>query len=229
LRRTTTGLIYKIDSVPSWVVANEIFGTDSYGKAIRSVDPKTFVDLGANVGYFPVAVAEHVRSRNIKGLCVEPNPNLQSSLMFHISRNKLETVYFRQGAVGLKGACREIDFFVNPSHIASSVSGKFNPLVPLGGESTKIRVPMLEFPDEWESVFSNERVDLLKIDIEGAEVDFLRSHSSFIKQVDAIFIEWHAWITNLSDLREILKQYEMVLQDLYHVDQHAGTALFKRI
>ena len=76
-RRTASGLIYQVNSVPSLVVANEIFSTDMYVKPVSLVQPKTFVDLGANVGYFPLLVAEVEKSRSIKGLCIEPNPRLR--------------------------------------------------------------------------------------------------------------------------------------------------------
>jgi hypothetical protein len=71
-------------------------------------------------------------------------------------------------------------------------------------------------------------VDLLKIDIEGAEMDFLRSHSLFLERVDAIVIEWHNWITSLPGVRRLLEQRGFLLQNLYNEDQHAGTALFSR-
>ncbi len=229
IRKTSTGLIYKVESVPSLIVANEIFGTGAYAKAIEAVAPSTFVDLGANVGYFPVAVASLTRSRGIRGLCVEPNPALRDSVMFHIEANKLENVHFRQGAVGPRGAeCRSVDFFINPSHIASSLSGRFNPLVPVGGKSQRIRVPLLDLPEEWNLIFPGDRVDLLKIDIEGAEMDFLQSHASFLERVDAIVMEWHNWTTSFSEVRALLERSGILLQELYKDDQHAGAGLFRR-
>ena len=229
VRRTSTGLTYKVGSVPSLVVANEIFGAGDYVKAIEAVAPITFVDLGANVGYFPIAVANQVRSRSIKGLCVEANPSLCDSLAFHIAVNNLENVHFRQGAVGLRGTPhREVDFCISPSHIASSISGRFNPLVNIGGQCRRIRVPVLELPEEWDRIFPDDRVNLLKIDIEGAEIDFVRSHSSFLERVDAIVIEWHNWVTSLHEVRAILERSGILMQELYKEDQHTGTALFRR-
>jgi FkbM family methyltransferase len=166
VRTTPNGLQYQISSASSLIVANEIFGMDCYGKAIRAVAPKTFIDLGTNVGYFPVAVAEPLRSQGFKGLCVEPNPSLSDSVRFHITTNRLENVHFRQGAVGLRGASRETDFYINPSHIASSLSNRFNPLLPVVGKTKRITVPMIDLPKEWDSLFPSERINLLKIDIE---------------------------------------------------------------
>lgn len=227
-KRTPTGLVYKIESIPSLIAANEVFATACYGTAIRLVAPKTFVDLGANVGYFPVAVADAAGSRTIRGLCVEPNPALRNALTFHITENHLDNVYWRQGAVGLSGPANEVDFFVNPSHIASSLSRNYNPLVPVVGESRKIRVPVLAVSEEWNRLFPGERVNLLKIDIEGAEVQFLQGQSAFLRQVDAVLIEWHAWVTTLSEVSGLLEQSGFILNRVFEEDQHAGTALFLR-
>ncbi|MGD0885157.1 MAG: FkbM family methyltransferase [Thermodesulfovibrionales bacterium] len=90
-------------------------------------------------------------------------------------------------------------------------------------------MPVLELPEEWDRFFPGERVDMLKIDIEGAEIDFLQSHSSFLKRVDSIVIEWHAWITSLPEVRAILERNGFLLKDTYNEDQHAGTALFRKM
>jgi FkbM family methyltransferase len=225
---TPTGLVYKIENIPSLLVANEIFNLGVYRSAIEAVAPKTFVDLGANVGYFAIALADTTGSRNSKGLCIEANPLLRDTFLFHIQANNLENIRFIQGAVGLRGAHKEVDFFLNPSHIASSLSGKFNPLIPTGGKCQKIKVPFIELPEAWDRFFSTERVNMLKIDIEGAEIDFLRSHSSFLERVDSIVIEWHAWVTSLSDVKTILEQNGFLLENAYREDQNTGIALFRK-
>jgi FkbM family methyltransferase len=224
--RTSSGLVYKIESIPSLIAANEVFAADSYGRAIRIVAPETFVDLGANVGYFPVAVAEATGSRRVKGLCIEPNPALTESLLFHIRENRLENVQTKRGAVGFSDAGGEVDFFINPSHIASSLSPDYNPLLPVIGESRKIRVPALVVSEEWNRVFPGRRVNLLKIDIEGAEVPFLRGQSAFLTQVDAILIEWHLWVTDRNEIVALLERNGFMLHLVFDEDQHAGTALF---
>lgn len=228
IRRTRTGLVYKVGDVPSMVVANEVFGPGAYAKAVKLIAPSTFVDLGANVGYFPVLVADVVNSRQIRGLCVEPNPSLRESAIFHITTNMLENVHFKEAAVGSDTSGAEIDFFINPSHIASSVFQKFNPLIPVGGKVQRIKVPALNVLEEWDRLFPKSRIDLLKIDIEGAEVDFLQSHSSFIERVDSVIIEWHAWVTSLHEVSRLMERYGMVLEEVYDEDQHAGTVLFRR-
>jgi hypothetical protein len=91
--RTPSGLVYGAESVPSLVVANEISATAVYAEPLSLVRPKSFVDLGANVGYFPLLVAEVAGSRSIKGLCVEANPSLHNRIESHLAANRLENAH----------------------------------------------------------------------------------------------------------------------------------------
>jgi len=227
-RRTPSGLVYEVDSVPSLVVANEIFSTDAYVKPVARIQPKTFVDLGSNVGYFPLLVAEVMRSRSIKGLCIEPNPQLHPRIEFHLRANGLGDVHSLRGVVGDNHSGPEVDFFLNPSYIASSLTGEFNPLLLVGGRVQKIKVPVIDLAQEWRRHFGAERIDLIKIDIEGAEIAFLKAHSSFLKGVGAVLIEWHSWVTTLEEVSSVLGLSGFALESVGQVDRHAGTAVFRR-
>ena len=228
-RRTPSGLVYWQESVPSMVVANEIFSTDLYAGPVAMLRPTTFVDLGTNVGYFPLLVAEVVRSRSIRGLCVEPNPHLHPLVELHLSSNGLQDVHLIKGLVGGHRFGAETDFFLNPSHIASSATGRFNPLVPVGGQVRTIKVPVVDLAREWRRFFGDEPVDLLKVDIEGAEVEFLESHTPFLESVRTILIEWHSWITTLEEVSNVLRPSGFELGSVCHMDQHAGTAFFRKV
>jgi FkbM family methyltransferase len=227
-RRTSGGLVYEVDSVPSLVVANEIFSTDVYAKPLALIQPRTFIDLGANVGYFPLLVAEVARSRSIKGLCIEPNPRLQPLIEFHLSANDLKDVHYINGVVSGDQHGTEVDFFLNPSHIASSLSGVFNPLVPFVGRVRKIKVTVIDIAHEWQRRFGDERIDLLKIDIEGGEIPFLKAHSLFLVRVDAVLIEWHSWITTLEEVSSVLKPSGFTLEAVCEADRNTGTAIFRK-
>ena len=228
-RKTAHGFTYCVESTASLVVAKEIFDTDMYARAVALVQPVTFIDLGANVGFFPVLLAEVMQPRHIKGLCIEPNPHLHSAVEFHLRQNSLDGVHLVRGAVTAGGDAATIDFYLHPSHIASSVSGDFNPWVAVGGKVERVKVAVINLAAEWARHFPNERVNLLKIDIEGAEAGFLRSNASFLTCVDAILIEWHKWVTTLDEIKEVLRAGKFGLDTIADEDSHVGTALFRRI
>ena len=228
-RRTPTGLTYSVDSLPSLVVANEIFGSTGYRDAVRLSNPRTFVDLGANVGYFPLLVADVTGSRSIRGLLVEPNPNLAPGIESHLHVNGLSNVRLVTAAVGAGGPERQVDFFINPSHIASSVSGRFNPAIPVGGAVKRISVPVVDPGVAWAENFPAEpRVDLLKIDIEGTELAFLLGSGDFLTTVAAVLIEWHKWVCSFEQVAAVLGDYGFDLRLISDEDANAGTAYFER-
>jgi hypothetical protein len=119
-----------------------------------------------------------------------------------------------------------VDFFLNPSHIASSLSGVFNPLMPVVGRVQKIKVAVIDIAHEWQRRFGDERIDLVKIDIEGGEIPFLKAHSSFLDRVGAVLIEWHSWVTTLEEVSSVLDRLGFALEAICQADRHAGTAIF---
>ncbi len=226
-RRTSSGIVYRVDSVPSWVVANEVFKTDVYARAIELVKPRTFIDLGANVGYFPLLVSHLVQSREICGLLVEPNPELHALIERHLRENGLGNVFLLKGLAG-DAALREAEFFLNPSHIASGVSPNFNPNVPVAGKVRRIMVPVFDLYEQWQRSCPGKRIEIMKIDIEGAEIGFMKSHAAVLALTDAILIEWHKWVTSLDEVSALLGAAGFKLEFISQEDRHAGTAFFRR-
>jgi adenylosuccinate synthase len=52
-------------------------------------------------------------------------------------------------------------------------------------------------------------VDLLKIDIEGAEYEVLKDCANSLSNVKNIFVEYHSWNSSTQKLSEILEVLEM--------------------
>jgi hypothetical protein len=69
------------------------------------------------------------------------------------------------------------------------LTGEFNPLEPVGGLVQNNRVPVIDLAQEWRWQPGTERIDPIKIDIEGGKTAFLKAHSSFIRGVGAVLTE----------------------------------------
>jgi hypothetical protein len=81
---------------------------------------------------------------------------------------------------------------------------------------------------EWKQRFGAARCHLLKIDIEGSELNFLQAEQSFLPLVDAILIEWHKWRVGLDAVREFLARHEFAYVKTVEENEHMGTAFFGR-
>jgi FkbM family methyltransferase len=123
--------------------------------AIR--DDFAFVDLGANVGVYSLFVAG-LAGRKASILAVEPQPEIYRRLVFNVAANDLGTIRIMQCAVADRDGT--LDLFIDRGNRGQSS------IAMVTGE--KVSVPCRSLESMLvEAGF--DRVDALKIDIEGAE------------------------------------------------------------
>jgi FkbM family methyltransferase len=126
----------------------------------------TFVDAGANIGFFTLLAASIVGPSG-KVIAFEPNPSACAALAETIEANKLAQVAIHQ--IGLSDTDGWAELHVPPSDKrndnATMVGG-----AP-GWTATRVRVGQL---DLWLDQAGVSAVDLLKIDVEGHEPSVLR-------------------------------------------------------
>jgi FkbM family methyltransferase len=136
----------------------------------------TFLDIGANHGYFSVLAGLCV-GREGKVFAFEPNPAVVAGLRSHVSLNALDgRVEIVETAVSDEDNSK-VEFFVG----VSTESSVYSSLVPsqfalqqgwLSNES-KILVTTRTL-DKWIADRASPRIDVIKIDVEGAELSVLK-------------------------------------------------------
>jgi len=231
-RRAVSRMRIRLESVASFVLFEEMFEQASYRRVIDEIKPCTFIDLGCNVGWFPCLIAE-CGSRTLPiGLMVDADPRSVERTSWLLEENRLAGCKLLWGAVGMKGS-KEGVFYMNPSDTQSSLKefGANHPF-PVKGSVKKVQVPILDIGKEWIEVHGSRRVDLLKVDIEGAEGDFLRQEVDFLASlVETIVLEWHKWHITLEDIRGILCPLGFVEISILEEDELGGVVIFsnKRI
>ncbi|HEY0077495.1 MAG TPA: FkbM family methyltransferase [Pyrinomonadaceae bacterium] len=132
---------------------------------------ETFVDVGANVGYFSILAASRVGSEG-KVYAFEPNPNLHGDFKRSVQINGFENL-IRLTEVAISSAdSDEVDFFISLAEANTGLST----LTPAKGHletgslslGHKITVPARTL-DSWMKETGLSHIDMLKIDVEGAE------------------------------------------------------------
>ena len=205
-KKTPGGFSYQIRSVASMVAANEIFGTPMYEQPLRGEAIRRFVDLGCNVGYFPILLAELTGSRELQGLVIDGNQTVLEETARHIAANGLSKVEVLLGLAGFSKDTRQADFLINPSsHIASTATGKLNPDVPSAGPSVKVTVPCIDVEQTWVKHFGDVPIDILKVDIEGMELELFRNAPGLLARSNRLLFEWHKWQVAIADCRAVLE------------------------
>lgn len=227
LRRT--GLEYRVRFLESLLIADEIFQREIYREAFEEKDVKTFMDLGSNVGYFPLFAVEQTGRRDMVGLVVDGNEQMATESRWHVERNALDsTVHVKHGVVGYPPGVTEATFFVNPSNVASSAQPVLNPDVPAKGESKPVTVPAVDVLAEWKRIAGDKRIDLMKVDIEGFEGDFIKNSHQALALTDRLVIEWHKWINERDAIDALLAEQGFSLRKVISEDPHCGVAIYDR-
>lgn len=208
--RTRHGFRMKVD-VSEWL-GRHIFVTGEYEPATSAVfraclsPGMTFIDVGANAGYFSLLASKCVGAGG-KVLSFEPLPIVRRALTTNLELNAVRncTVF----DVALSNAADEVEFFAGPeSHYGVSS------LRPLADASQKIKVQTRRMDDVLDA---GQSVDLVKIDVEGAEAHVLEGMTGVLVRCkpDVVLEVSPAYLTEMGrsvgDLDRIFAEHNYML------------------
>lgn len=177
---------------------NEIFIAGEYSFPVTSHNP-TIIDCGANIGISVLYFKKKLPACRI--IAFEPNPYAFKLLRKNIETNNLTNVETYELALHHKEDL--VPFYIRKEIGTPSASIRSD----RGGE-TKIEVKTTRLSDYLKNM---EVVDLVKIDVEGAEINILRDlvQTSTIGKVKNYFIEYHHNLaSDKSNLSTFLYQFE---------------------
>jgi len=143
----------------------EPFGTEVFKKQIKEGD--IVLDIGAGIGYFTLIAARSVGNTG-KVYAFEPEPTNYSIVEKNIQLNRYHNVILIQMAVSNKnGKCK---FYLDKKDL-----GKHS-LFGNGKDFIEIRTTRLD------DYFKDEKIDFIKMDIQGAEWLALKGMVSILKR-----------------------------------------------
>lgn len=189
-RRLPSGLELTVEGPADWTLYNDIFVDDEYDESIRAAlsdapagRPMTVLDLGANVGYFALRVADAALRHPVdfRLIAVEPSPRL----VRHLERRLLAQPAIAGRVKIVHGLAGKRDghgrLFESPLHFEHST-------IPRRGLRA-VPVPYVDLDrlvEEW------PEIDLLKCDVEGAELEVLLTYAdTLLHKVRRAVIELH--------------------------------------
>ena len=187
-----------------------------FDSALLDSKAKTCIDLGANVGVYTKKMA--VAARQV--IAFEPDPCAYSQLVSNVAN--LNNVRIENAAAGTgEGTVhlyRHSEFESDPVSMSKSSS-----ILSLGKHlnmERAIEVRQIDFIKYLEDL--DEDIGVLKIDIEGAEVELLEvmfDRPDILSRIDYVFAETHEWfladqISRVSALRERSCRMERPIVDL---------------
>jgi len=141
-----------------------------------------FIDVGANAGYFTLIAAACVGDSG-RVLSIEPNPSIADQLRVNVERSRLSNIIIEQTA------CSDsVETSIETLYIPDESSlGKASLSKSNAGseESVKVRSATL---DQLILDHALEKVTLVKIDVEGAELMVLRGMTETLSQLRPIIV-----------------------------------------
>lgn len=165
-------------------IDNEYHGNEGYGGwaipagVLRSDSTVVDVGLGEDISFSESLIARY--GCGVHGF--DPTPK---SIDYVQNRNPAN---FHLHPMGVAGSSRTATFFLpnNPSHVSGSITKSDH----VGAD--RIEVQLIDL-DEVLGIIGKERIDLLKIDIEGAEYELLSSDSfkNSAAKIHVICVEFH--------------------------------------
>lgn len=223
-----SGIRYRARRVESLGLSVEMFDVSYlYSLSDLRSNISTFADLGCNVGYFTCWLCDRLNSRQVKGLMVDGNAEAIEDAQWHVKVNNLRDVHVLHGLVGVESKSGHANFFLHASNVCSTAAPSDKELEK-SNTWTRVQVPCVNLEDNWQSHFGNRPCDLLKMDIEGSEMDFFRNEPLFLQRTKAILIEWHKCRVTFPELEALLSERGFMLKKILYECDAAGTALFVR-
>jgi FkbM family methyltransferase len=187
-----SGITVRVASKGEWWTYNDIFVNHEYDAAIQTAlsfrtpdQPFVVLDLGANIGYFLLRVADLISQNEGPAFpcditLVEGSPKNFKELQARLAAQPLAHVRYElvHGLVGARSGTGVIN--ESAIHVKNTIM--------MGTKSRGIKV---EFVDLDKVMIGRESVDLLKCDIEGAEQSFIENYPDLLSRVKTAVFEFH--------------------------------------
>lgn len=172
----------------------------------------SFFDVGAHVGIYSIPVALAMQKKNTTVICFEPSAANCRKLETHISMNRLSNVEIVDCLVGDRDK-EAVDFFCVP-HLPD----------PMGSRMDRRRKGLRKITARQISLdsFCDKKMimpDVIKIDVEGAELDVMKGAMDVIKKFKPlIFLSVHPRLLqqqrqDLIELNELISGINYVILD----------------
>lgn len=221
----------EMDVSPSGRVEKEIFFFGEweplFSRYLLDKPPSngSFVDLGANIGYFTLLASKRFAYVH----AIEASPKIAGRLQENVSRNMLDNVRVHNTAIG--GEAGYIDFYFDTNQSGGSS------VFPGEGRVLEAKVPIATFLDILADV-PLDGIEFIKVDIEGMEHQVLQMLLEIQERLAPnveIMVEYHPGAEQALELQRLVAQFRLrgfvpfVLQGSYdpheYLDQSKRTRL----
>jgi FkbM family methyltransferase len=155
---------------------------------------ETFVDVGANVGAYSLDIANQYRGLNVKVIAIEAHLENYGALCRNIQCNNFEKIIkpINKVVSNYQGISCLYERSHDGSRVDSEMYSVFNDrvidsynILHHSGKSSDVECDTLD------NILLKDEVDVIKIDVEGAEILVLEGATETMKRVRRVVVEIH--------------------------------------
>mgnify|MGYP006282407047 CR=1 FL=1 len=173
----------------SFLSAYEAIFEDEIYQFEPEVSSPYIIDGGANIGLATLYWKNKIPEARVTAF--EPDPQIFRVLEWNVQNHDHEDVtLIRKGLWSEKTTLKFKPDGADAGHVPQKDSAN----------TTGHEVPVTQLVP-----YLNERVDLLKLDIEGAEVDVLLDAAGHLRTVQNLFVEYHSYVGEEQRIDEVLR------------------------
>jgi FkbM family methyltransferase len=183
----------------------EIFKARIYAPYLENVKDAVVIDVGGNIGAFSLYASKYAK----QVYTIEPSLLHFTTIMEMIKFNKIENIKPIRKALFIDSD-KTYDFFHNPNRTMYSL----HQAISDGTPPEKVQSISLD------KLFKDEKIthcDLLKMDVEGTEVEIISS-AGFAKvadKIDVVIGETHSWSgRNPNQIIDAFKQNGFIVETI---------------
>lgn len=167
------GLVHLYDKDEAWMI--------QLIRKLLKVNSGTFIDIGTNIGQTLLTLRSVSENENYIGF--EPNSSCVFYIRQLIHKNKLKNCRIISVGISCEDSLVEIDL----TNETDSGGSMIKDLRPNFQYSEKIMVPVLSFDNIFEKL-NIDGINIIKIDVEGAELYVMKGLSDSVKRFRPIII-----------------------------------------
>jgi FkbM family methyltransferase len=192
-----------------------------YQTLFLQVKPNSCLDIGAHVGDFSTIVKRNFPQCNI--IMVEANPFCEEHL------KKLNIDYEILGLSSQKGTA---ELFIENSNKLGTGASLYKENTDWYGEE-KIKKVTVELDTlDNKNYFSNELIDLVKMDVQGSELDILLGGRKTIKRskyvlMEVSLVQYNIGAPLMDTLVEKMKEYEFRIENILNYNKLNNGQIFQ--
>lgn len=174
------------------------------------------IDCGANVGFYSIFASKFMRGKG-KIYAIEPLSYNYKRLLFQLKMNNVEKCYpiniailDRQGDAEILRPCASTSSTLFSKHL-EALSRKYGANERIFAKE-RVKVTTL---DDIDSSFAIERVDILKIDVEGSELHVLRGAKKTLDITKRLILEVHESVSLEEIINELINNNRFCIEKIF--------------